>query len=92
MRATNLDTIVGLFSFVVCFNGPDTLKSKLSKDGKFNVKDLQAFIDSKVTVPLRNPTVCLHLVPLTCIGFGWRAYLGHIPTMICLSKSGFNIY
>lgn len=42
----------------------DSLFSKLSTDGLFYVHDLRIFINSKVTCPISNPTVWIHVVPL----------------------------
>nr|KAJ0227864.1 hypothetical protein LSAT_V11C100001760 [Lactuca sativa] len=57
----------------------------------FRVCDLRALIDSKLTTPINNPTVWLHLVPIKCISFVWRACMGRIPTAVALSRRGINM-
>nr|KAJ0218526.1 hypothetical protein LSAT_V11C300147870 [Lactuca sativa] len=57
----------------------------------FRVCDLKALIDSKLTIPINNPTVWLHLVPIKCISFVWRACMGRIPTAVALSRRGINM-
>nr|KAJ0186253.1 hypothetical protein LSAT_V11C900482370 [Lactuca sativa] len=54
----------------------------------FRVSDIRALIDSKLTISINNPTVWLHLVPIKCISFVWRACMGRIPTTVALSKRG----
>ncbi|XP_023736870.1 uncharacterized protein LOC111884805 [Lactuca sativa] len=86
-----LKSILDVTRMVVRSNGPDTWRSRLTDDGFFRVCDLRALIDSKLTTPINNPTVWLHLVPIKCINFVWRACLGRIPTAVALSRRGINI-
>ncbi|CAI9303401.1 unnamed protein product [Lactuca saligna] len=75
---------------VVRSNGPDTWRSRLIFDGSFRVCDLRALIDNKLTILVNNPTVWLHLVPIKCISFVWRACMGRIPIVVALSRRGIN--
>lgn len=91
MYICNFFLIIYIISQVVLSSGPDTWRSRLAIDGIFRVSDLRALIDSKVTIPVNNPTVWLHLVPIKCISFVWKACMGLIPTTMALSKRGINI-
>ncbi|CAI9301134.1 unnamed protein product [Lactuca saligna] len=86
-----LNSIVDITRFVVSSNGSDTWRSRLTVDGSFRVCDIRALIDSKLTVPVNNLTVWLHLVPIKCISFVWRACMRRIPMAVALSKKGINL-
>ena len=50
--------------------------------------DLRTFIDSKLTIPIANPTVWNHLILLKINCFVWRACMDRIPTTAALSRRG----
>ncbi|CAI9301734.1 unnamed protein product [Lactuca saligna] len=86
-----LNFIVDITRFVVSSNGLDTWRSRLAVDGSFRVCDIRALIDSKLTVPINNPTVWFPLAPIKCISYVWRACMGRIPTTMALSKRCINL-
>ncbi|CAI9289929.1 unnamed protein product [Lactuca saligna] len=83
-----LKFILHVTRMVVRSNGPDTWRSRLTVDGSFRACDFRSLINSKLTIPINNPTLWLHLVLIKCISFLWRACMGCIPTAVALSRRG----
>ncbi|KAL4588641.1 hypothetical protein LXL04_001533 [Taraxacum kok-saghyz] len=66
----------------------DQWVSRLAGDGQFHVADLRGCIDGKITTPMANAVVWIHLVPLKVMCFIWRTCINRIPTATELSRRG----
>ena len=88
---TELQIMRGVTDSLSMAGGLEFWKSKMSADGNFYVHDFRALIDSKLTVPLYNPTVWLKLVPIKVTIFVWRTCIDRIPSAMALVQRGINV-